>query len=152
MRTLYFDLSGTLVDIGTGTSKAALTAGRFGDAVRRAGFGSIVCVGTMAGIIRQRAASRPEYYAAGVILRLCPDVFRDEEWFRQALGLVHDPARRGAEILLDSDWWYVDDQADAYLARVGREHVLRAERGRRICVPEPDGDGTDILEWLGSIS
>jgi hypothetical protein len=148
LRVLYFDLDGTLIGQDTGRPKAALLDGRFEDAVRAAAFDSIVCVGSFVGVIHEMAGVRADYDGPGAILDLCGGTFRDEAWFRRTLGLVRDPWNRAAEIPLDSDWWYVDDLARAFCSRAGREDVFRSECGRRICVPQPDGDGSDVLEWL----
>ena len=148
MRTLYFDLDGTLIGQRTGRSKSALVGGHFEDAVRAAGFEQIVCMGSFVGVIHELASVRPDYDGPGAILDLCAGTFRDQTWFRRMLRLVGDPWNRAAEIPLEQDWWYVDDLAQAFLSRAGRDDVFRAELGRRICVPQPDGDGSDILTWL----
>jgi hypothetical protein len=148
LRTLWFDLDGTLIGQDTGRTKTALLGGRFEDAVRSAAFEEIVCVGSFVGVIHELAGVRKDYDGPGAILELCGGAFRDESWFRRTLRLVGDPWNRAAEIPLDSDWWYMDDLARAFFSRAGREDVFRAESGRRICVPRPDGDGSDVLEWL----
>ena len=152
MRTLYFDLDGTLIGQRTGRPKPALVGGRFEDAVRGAAFETIVCVGSFVGVIHELASVRRDYDGPGAILDLCAGTFRDAAWFRRALRLVGDPWNRAAEIPLDGDWWYVDDLAQAFLSRAGRDDVFRAELGRRICAPQPDGDGSDILTWLDRIT
>ena len=148
MRALYFDLDGTLIGQDTGRPKTALLGGRFEDAVRAASFEAIVCVGSFVAVIHELVSVRTGYDGPGAILELCGGAFRDESWFRRTLRLVGDPWNRAAEVPLDTDWWYVDDLARSFFSRAGREGVFRAECGRRICVPQPDGDGSDVLEWL----
>jgi hypothetical protein len=150
-RVLYFDIDGTLVRLGNGEPKPALVGGRFEAAVRRAGIEDLVCVGGFVEIVQYVRATNPEFDGVGAFLRLCPDVIRDEAWFRSVVRLVQDPPNRAAEIALDRDWYYADDLAESYLRKASLEHVFTQEQGRRILVPEPDGDGEDLLRWLGTL-
>jgi hypothetical protein len=152
VKRLYFDIDGTLLVRDSGEPKPALGHGRFERAVREAGFEQIVCVGNFIRVIREMGSFAPDYDGPGIILRLCAGVFADEAWFRAKLSLVLDPRNRAAEVDTATDWWYVDDEAEAFFARAGRSELFRQHLGGRILVPQPQGDGADVLGWLrGSV-
>lgn len=148
MKTLYFDIDGTLLVDGAGTVKSLLGNGNFEDAVRRAGFTSLVCVGNFADIARIAKQILPDYDEIGALHRLCLGAFQDEAWLRSRTSLVEDAANRAAGIDPSRDWWYVDDLAAHYMRLAGRQDLFEAHLGGRICVPGPHGDGGDVLEWL----
>lgn len=150
MRTLYFDIDGTVLVLDTGLPKPALAGGRLERAIRDAGFDELVCVGNFAGVIRVVWTVQPEYDGLGAILTLCAGVFQDGTWFRDRTRLVVDPRRRAAEVDLKEDWWYMDDQAESYFSIVNRGGVFRDHAGGRILCPDPTGDGEDVLAWLGA--
>jgi hypothetical protein len=77
---------------------------------------------------------------------LCQGAFSDLTWFRSVTTLIKDPGRRAEHIDFGSDWWYVDDLASKYLLAVDKGEVMA--QPRRICMPQPNGDGQDIIEWL----
>lgn len=152
MRTLYFDIDGTLLLGSFGAPKPALAAGAFERLVRAAGFERLVCVGNVVNIVRTLEKSRPVDGLA-MVLRVCQGVFEDEAWFRRVTTLVDDPAARARAVLGSSglDWFWIDDLAAHYceqadLAAAYREHV-----GTRILVPTPDGDGRDLAGWLAGL-
>jgi len=151
MRKLYFDIDGTILDVQTAAAKPALVEGKFVKAIRRAGIQELVCVGNYAGVVVEVQTLDTNYDALGAILELCNGVFTDEVWFRANTRLISDPERRAAEVDLDGDWWYVDDLAEKYFLEAGRAEVFRQQLGRRILAPAPEGDGTDVLDWLGAI-
>ena len=43
------------------------------------------------------------------------------------------------------------DRAPFYLAQEGLAHHADEHRGRRLMIPQPEGDGSDILAWLEKI-
>jgi hypothetical protein len=47
MKTLYFDIDGTVLNIGFGQPKSTLANGQLEAAVREAGFQRIICVGNI---------------------------------------------------------------------------------------------------------
>lgn len=83
-----------------------------------------------------------------MIYQLSQGAFVDSTWFRGVTLLVDDPLRRAAHIDFSGDWWWVDDLARRYLELEGKGEMLSAEIGRRLFIPQPDGDGQDILDWL----
>jgi hypothetical protein len=71
VKTLYFDIDGTLL-LGDGAAvKSELRAGDFEEAVRSAGFSRLICVGNFAGVARAVRAPVSEYDALGVLFELC---------------------------------------------------------------------------------
>jgi hypothetical protein len=90
----------------------------------------------------------PEYDSTGVIFDVCRGAFVDEAWFRSRMDLVADPTNRARHIDFSSDWWYVDDLAQHYMELAGLGMEFMSHQGRRICAPDPHGDGLDMLEWL----
>lgn len=151
MRTLYFDIDGTVLVLDAGVPKPALAEGRLERAIRRASMDMLVCVGNFAGVVQSVRAVRPGYDGLGVLFSLCGGAFSDETWFREHVEFVSDPKLRATEVKLDTDWWYMDDQAERYFAAAGRSELFRAHRGRRILEPSPRGDGRDVLDWLGTL-
>jgi hypothetical protein len=148
MKTLYFDIDGTVLLLDTDRAKLALGGGMLEAAVRRAGFEKLVCVGNFAHAARLLKAMDSNYDEIDVLFRLCDGTFTDEDWFRSVTAMVSDPDNRGRHIDLTDDWWYVDDLAAQFLVQAGRQDVLQAQRGRRAFVPDAYGHGQDILQWL----
>jgi len=152
MRRLYFDIDGTLLVDDTGEPKPALAGGAFEAAVVRSGVEKLVCIGNFVDAARTAEEIEPSYDGLGVIFDICRGVFSDKSWFRSVTSLVEDPMNRANEVDLEEDWWYVDDLAEHYFQIAGRGEVFRLNIGRRILVPSPVGDGTDVVEWLNQIS
>ena len=149
MKTLYFDIDGTVLLMDTDRAKQALGSGVFETAVRHAGFKRLVCVGNFGHVAHLLKAMDCNYDEMNVLFRLCDGAFTDEGWFRSVAALISDPDNRGRHIDLAEDWWYVDDLADQFLVQAGLQDVLQAQRGWRVFVPDAYGDGQDILQWLG---
>ena len=151
MRRLYFDIDGTLLIEEQGIPKPHLANGAFEHAVRDAGFEELVCVGNFVAALHAVNEVEPDHDGLGAIFTLCGSTFTDEAWFRGVCTLVTDPINRASEIDLESDWWYVDDLADYYLWKAGRESVFENHNHGRILVPDAAGDGADIRGWLESL-
>jgi len=172
MRILYFDIDGTLVTPASNQAKAALAEGACEQAVRRAGFTSLVCVGSAVSIAHFLDQSHSQGHSqgnsqgqsqgklqrkspndgAGLIYDLCGGAFQDEAWFRSVLRLVPEPEHRGLAIQLQADWYYLDDLARYYLEKDGLGEVFTRYQGSRILAPAPEGDGRDVMTWLADIS
>jgi hypothetical protein len=154
-RTLFFDIDGTLLVGSFGRPKAALADGAFERALRAAGFERLVCVGNVVGIVRQLEAGPLARQVDGhaMVLGLCQGAFADPAWFRSVTTLVTDPRERAKVVAAhaDDDWAWVDDQAERYCAEAGLDAFFDAHLGRRIFVPTFEGDGQDVLAWLGRI-
>lgn len=150
VRTLYFDIDGTLLRGSFGAPKARLAQGAFERAVRAADVERLVCVGNVVAIVRTLERGQ-RVDGHGMVLRVCQGVFEDEAWFRRVTDLVADPAARAAAIDEARDWFWVDDLAERYCVTAGRADLFRAHAGTRILVPAPDGDGGDVLRWLAGL-
>jgi hypothetical protein len=151
LKTLYFDIDGTVRLFDQWATKKELRGGRFGAAVRAAGCERLVCVGNAVGILHFAMQEVPDTDSAGTLLELMEGAFDDEAWFRSVVVLARDPFTRGEEIDLDGDWWYADDLAEDYLVEAGRRDVFEREAGRRIHVAEPRGTGARLLAWLENV-
>lgn len=148
MKTLYFDIDGTILLNDKNEVKADLGSGRFEAAVRKAGFSSLVCVGNFCAIANGVKELSVEYDELGVLFELCGGAFQDETWLRNNTVLINDPRNRADFIDYSSDWWYADDLARYYMEIVGKANIYQENIGGRIYVPSPNGDGKDLLEWL----
>jgi hypothetical protein len=152
MRSLYFDIDGTLLDINSGKPKTALANGAFEKLVRRSGLDRLVCTGQFIDVIRDAAEFGGSYDGMGALFRVCRGVFLDETWFRDNVLLVQDPTNRAGEVDFTEDWWYVDDMAEYYFGLVRLNSTFAKHVGRRILVPSSDGDGEDITNWFEEIN
>jgi len=147
MKTLYFDIDGTVLLLHEDEVKECLAEGRLEDAIRRTRFEKLVCVGNFAAIAHAVKGVDPTYDGLSILFDLCQGAFADLAWFRSVTTLVKDPERRAEHIDFGADWWYVDDLASKYLLAADKEAVM-AQEPRRICTPQPNGDGQDIIDWL----
>jgi hypothetical protein len=152
LRKLYFDIDGTLLGLGTGDPKPALARGGFEAAIRRAQVDLLVCVGNFCHVVEMVKSVDPDYDGLGIVFSLCRGVFADEEWFRRVTTLVVDPEHRASAVNFSGDWWYVDDLAEQFFDRAGLQDVFRNQVGYRICAPQPDGSGDDMLQWVENIA
>lgn len=132
MKTLYFDIDGTILLNDQDAVKPELGDGGFESAVRRAGFDHLVCVGNFCAIAHAMRRALPDYDAIGVLF-------------------IEEPHHRASRIDLSIDWWYADDLAEHYMTAANQAAVFREHNGGRICVPDPVGSGQDLLEWLKQI-
>jgi phosphoserine phosphatase len=151
MKTLFFDLDGTVIVLERGTVKPLLAAGAFERAIRRAGFQQLVCVGNAVALIAHLEEMGVEADGHQMIFDLCFGAFEDRSWFRGACSWITEPGDRGSIITGTGDWWYVDDLAQRYLDQAGKHALFESQSGGRILVPDANGDGQDVLDWLERI-
>lgn len=149
MRTLYFDIDGTLLD--TSVAKPLLAEGAFERLVRAAGFERLVCVGNVGLIIQALERAGLPQDALGTVYSSCRGCFEDEEWFRRVMTLVEDADDRARYLDTDLDWYLIDDLAERYCERAGRGALYREHSGGRIFVPLQTGSGSDVVVWLESL-
>ena len=151
MRTLFFDLDGTVVALEEGTVKPRLAGGAFERAIRRAGFDRLVCVGSAVALIAyvEELKMRPDGHQ--MIFDLCFGAFEDKSWFMSVCSWIAEPRARGSAIDDVGDWWYVDDLAQRYLEQAGKRSLFERHKGGRILVPGANGNGQDVLDWLEGI-
>ncbi len=148
MKTLYFDIDGTILTPDQHDVKPCLAAGRLEAAIRKAKFQKLVCVGNFARIASTLRESGVAYDELAALFSLCRGAFCDEIWFRSVTSLVANPEHRTREINFSGDWWYVDDLAAAYLRAAKQEDLLTKHQGTRILIPNPTGNGHDVIDWL----
>lgn len=149
-KILYFDVDGTILPRSASHPKPSLAGGKLEAAIRDAGFTGMVCVGNYASIAHMAASVDPGYDSLGTLFRMLGTAFIDETWFRSRTTLIDDAGRRGERIPFEGDWWYADDYAPEYLDMAEKSHLLSGDQAHRICVPSPDGDGADIIDWIRS--
>lgn len=148
VKILYFDIDGTVLRNDAPSAKPALGNGRFEELISRAGFDRVVCVGNMITVTRYLAEVDPDADPAEIVFRYLDGAFVDIEAFRARVVYSEDPEHRARHIDYAADWWYVDDMAAYYLELECLGDVLRAESGRRVFIPRPDGDGSGVAAWL----
>ncbi len=148
MNILYFDIDGTLLDLGSGKPKKALSDGAFEAAVRRTGIKKLVCVGSFVDVISAIEDCEGPYDGIGDLFKLCGGVFSSEGWFRKNVIIIKNSANRAGKIDFSQNWWYVDDLAEYFFRSVGLDSIFSENSGGRIFVPSPGGDGAEILKWL----
>jgi hypothetical protein len=146
MKTLYFDINGTLTF--EYTCKPALAHGAFEREVRSAGFERLVCVSSFQKNIEflEQMGEKPD--ALAIIFDACFGAFADLARFRKVTTITADANHRGRSIDLSGDWWYIDDQAERYLADDNLDHIFESELNRRVFMPRSNSDGSDVLHWL----
>ena len=152
MKILYFDIDGTVLRNDAPAAKPLLGNGRFEELISRAGFDRVVCVGNMITIARHMAEVAPDTDPAEIVFRYLDGAFVDIEAFRARVVYSEDPEHRARHMDFDADWWYVDDMAAHYLELEGLGDVLRAEWGRRVFIPRPNGDGRGVAAWLTGVA
>lgn len=148
MKTLYFDIDGTILLGDHYAPKPLLAGGQFEAHVRKAGFDRLVCVGNLSGILRMVRDMGIEVDELDSIMRFCCGAFADASWFRSVTTLVADSGSRTKHIDYSGDWWYVDDLAEQYFTEAGQRDILDAHRGGRVLITPPGSDGQDIVDWL----
>ena len=92
MKTLYFDIDGTI--LRDSTPKPALSDGAFERAVKTAGFAKLVCVSNVITTIQFMEKLRQEIDGLGVVFDVCRGTIHDPAWFRSMTTLVSDPEHR----------------------------------------------------------
>ena len=148
MKTLYFDINGTLTY--EYVCKPALAGGVFETEVRAARFERLVCVSSFQKNIEflMEMGKNPDPHA--ILFDACFGAFADPVWFRSVTTLAADSSHRGRSIDRSGDWWYADDRAEEYLVADGLADVFFAHNGGRIFVPRSNSDGADVITWLRS--
>jgi len=151
VRTLFFDLDGTVVALEEGTVKPRLAGGAFERAIRRAAFDRLVCVGSAVALIAYVEGLKIHADGHQMIFDLCLGAFEDKSWFVSVCSWIAAPKERGSVIDDVGDWWYVDDLAQRYLEQAGKHSLFELHNGGRILVPDANGDGQDVRDWLEGV-
>jgi hypothetical protein len=151
VKTLFFDLDGTVIVLDEGTVKPRLAGGAFERAIRNAGFEQLVCVGNAVAIIGHLEGLKMKPDGHQMIFDLCFGAFEDKRWFASVCSWIAEPRDRGRIITGLGDWWYVDDLAREYLEEAGKHSLFELHNGGRILVPDASGDGQEMLDWIGTV-
>jgi len=151
-KSLYFDIDGTILDQTTKAVKKKLQNGQLELKIREANFDRLYCVGNVNDIFHGLEEMGQNVDSVEIIYTLCFDAFTDFDWFVSNVFCAKKPDERIVKINFDVDWWYMDDLADQYFKKSGKNEVLKEQKGTRILIPSPVGDGEDIISWFESIS
>jgi len=149
-RVLYFDIDGTLLDYED-RPKSALLGGRLQRALMHAGFTKFVCVSGWADLFASPALRLPPEERKRAICKMLKEML-DADFLEDRLRLAVETDNRCHSIDVNQDFYYIDDWADEYTIKQFGENFYNAHYGKRILRVDPYGDGTDILDWLESIS
>jgi hypothetical protein len=152
MKTLYFDIDGTILSSDQHDVKSCLANGRLEAAIRKAGFRKLVCVGNFCQIAGMLRESGVEYDELAALFSICRGAFCDQIWLRSVASLVTNPEHRTRDIDVSGDWWYVDDFAAECLRAANQEDLLKTNDGTRIFIPNPTGNGQDVVDWLHKVA
>jgi hypothetical protein len=150
-KSLYFDIDGTILDGSTKAVKKNLQNGQLELKIKEGNFEKIVCVGNVNDIFQGLEDMGQHVDNIEIVYTLCFDAFTDFDWFVSSICCLKPPDQRIKQIDFSGDWWYLDDQADKYLKKSGKNEILKQHKGKRILIPNPGGDGHDIISWLESI-
>jgi hypothetical protein len=151
MKTLYFDLSGCVLVKGYKNVKPCLANGALEKTIRDVGFEKLICNGRFAEMAHMVSEISDGYDPLGMLYRMCQGAFKDEPWFRAVTTVIADSKNRATTIDLAGDWWVLDSLVDEFFLGPDQEALLETHRGGRIFIPDPFGDGRDVIEWLGMI-
>lgn len=151
-KSLYFDIDGTILDKSTKAVKKNLQNGQLELKIREANFDEILCVGNVNDIFQGLEDMGQQVDGVEIVYTLCFDAFTDFDWFGSNVYCTKNPDQRIKQIDFSGDWWYMDDLADRYLGNGGKNEILKQQKGNRILIPSPSGDGQDIITWLETIT
>jgi len=149
-RVLYFDIDGTLLDYED-RPKPALLGGRLQRALMNAGFTKFVCVSGWSDLFTTPVLRLSPEDTKRAICKMLKEML-DTDFLADRLRLAVETDNRCCSIDVDEDFYYIDDWADEYAIKQFGENFYNAPYGKRILRVDPYGDGTDILDWLESIS
>jgi hypothetical protein len=150
-KLLYFDIDGTILDGTTKAVKRNLQNGKLEIKIREANFDKIFCLGNVNEVFNGLEEMGQHVDTVEIVYTLCFDAFTDFEWFMNNACCIKDPERRIEQIQLDEDWWYMDVLAEKYLKKSGTKKSLEQHHGNRIFIPDSQGDGQDIINWIDTI-
>ena len=149
-RVLYFDIDGTLLD-NEDRPKSALLGGRLQHTLMHAGFTKFVCVSGWSDLFASPVLRLSPEERKRAICKMLKEML-DGDFLEDQLRLAVETDNRCRSIDVNQDFYYIDDWADEYTIKQFGENFYNAHYGKRILRVDPYGDGTDILDWLESIS
>jgi len=150
-KLLYFDIDGTILDGSTKAVKSNLQNGQLELKIRENHFDKIYCIGNVNDIFKGLEKMGQHIDSVEIIYTLCFDAFTDFNWFMNNVCCTQNPDLRIKQIQFMQDWWYMDVLAKRYFNSGETKKTLKEHLGTRILIPEPNGDGKDIINWFDTI-
>ena len=150
-KLLYFDIDGTILDGTTKAVKKSLQNGQLEITIREANFDKIFCVGNVNEIFKGLEEMGQHVDNIEIVYTLCFDAFTDFEWFMNNACCTKNPDRRIEQIQYNEDWWYMDVFAEKYVNKSEIRKTIEQHRDKRIFVPNAQGDGQDIINWISTL-
>lgn len=147
-KLLYFDIDGTILDGSTKAVKENLKNGQLEIKIKKCHFDKIFCVGSVNDIFKDLENMGQHVDNTEIVYTLCFDAFTDYDWFVSSIHCLKDSDQQIYPIEFDGDWWYMDCRADNLLKKIGKYGIFTQQVGKRILIPNPTGDGQDIISWL----
>ena len=148
---LYFAIDGTILDGSTKAVKKNLQNGVLELKIREANFENTFCVGNVNNIFKGLEQMGQHVENAEIVFTLCFNAFTNFDWFINTVCCSKNPDQEINQIDFTADWWYMDDLAERYLKKIGKNDILKEEKGKRILIPDPVGNGQDIITWFESM-
>lgn len=150
MRILYFDIDSVFLDYND-QQRILLTDGKLEEKIKGCKFDKLVCVSGWSHIFNESSLKLTTHQQKVNIYLLLDNIFTDTNWFMDKLELAHDTDHRAKQLSLSEDWYYIDEWADKFFSDEYGELMFDSEKGKRILLVEPHGDGQDILDFFGTI-
>jgi hypothetical protein len=148
----YFGIDGTILDKSTKAVKKNLQNGQFELKIRNFNFDKIICVGMINKIFNGLKEIGQQVDNVEIVYTLCFDAFTDFDWFVNMVCCTNNEAKPIRQIDFSGDWWYLDNAAEKHFKSVGKSDILKKHKGNRILIPNPIGDGQDIISWFETIT
>ena len=150
-KVLYFDIDGVFVDT-LFEDKIALLNGAFEDRLKKLAFDNYVCLSTWSTIVKTQLNPLSEAAQKEKIYNMVSGAIKDKEAFLQKLILKDQTEDlRCKHILMEEDWYYMDNQAKRYFTNVFGVSVYEEYLGTRILDVKTEGDGSDIVGWMDQL-
>jgi len=151
-KILYFDIDGTILDKSTKAVKKNLQNGQLELRIRNTNFDKIICVGNINDIFKGLQNMGQHVDTVEIMYTLCFDAFTDFDWFTNTVHCSKNENQRIKQIDFSGDWWYMDHSAEKHFRSVGKSEILKKQKGNRILIPNPVGNGQDIISWIETIT
>jgi hypothetical protein len=151
-RFLYFGIDGTILDKSTKAVKKNLQNGQLELKIKNANFDKIICIGIIDKIFNGLRQMGQHVDSVEIIYTLCFDAFTDFDWFINMVVYTKNNDQRIKQIDFAGDWWYMDNSAEKHFRSVGKNEIYKQQNGNRILIPNPVGDGQDIISWFETIT
>ena len=147
-KILYFDIDGVFLDSNLEPKKALLN-NELQNRLKNLDFDNFVCLSTWSSHVQQKIIPWTVSEQKKKIYRMVEASIPDKEWFIPKLLLKDDTMEnRCKHINLDSDWYYMDNQAERYFTNIYGKELYNKFLNNRIIDVVTKANGSDILTWL----